>query len=57
MKAWLLAIIKEEKGLCAMAFLIALFAIFESTVMHGLEILERYGVIESVQAAEMEEKK
>ena len=53
---YLLALIKSEKGLCGLAFLIAVCAMFESTVMHGLEFLQRVGVISAANATTDEAK-
>ena len=51
---YLLALIKDKEGLCALAFLLALVSIFESTLMHGLEFLQKVGVFSTATAAEKE---
>ena len=39
-----LAILKDREGLCALAFLLALFAVFEGAIVHGIEALKLAGV-------------
>lgn len=49
-------LLKNEKGLCGLAFLLALFAIFEGAVVHGFEVLHKAGVIGSAEAHSGEKK-
>ena len=53
----LLYIVKSEKGLCALAFMLALLAVFEGFVFHGLEFAKDVGLFKPALAATLEEKK
>ena len=52
----LIALLRSKDGLCGLAFLIAVCAIFESTIMHGLEFAQKIGLISTAAADAAEVK-